>query len=352
MGRHQKIITRDPKAKPFIESSANRDYVTVIETISADGNTIPPMIILNAASHREHWFPAGVGDDYLVGVSDSGYSYDGLALDWVKHFNSFTAPRQRGVYRLLLFDGHESHTTFEFLSYCRDNKIIPFSLPPHTTHFLQPLDIAVFQPMKHWHGREVDDATRTGCTDFNRFMNCLSRVRRNTFKDTTIKLGWRAAGLISINGFATVCQLQYEDKMMLPENLLMSDIIIVRRPQSLPLRLRSPHSTNTIIRYGQKVLDGPGLHSRFERRNAITQSKAAEQARQKRKNLRRRIHQSGGVLYAQDARKISKKRDEDKVAHTEGVLQRAKDRELQAAKKKAKRLAIDCKKHRRRRAIS
>lgn len=51
IGRHQKIITRDLKAKSYIKSSTNRDYVTVIETISADSSTIPPMIILNAASY-------------------------------------------------------------------------------------------------------------------------------------------------------------------------------------------------------------------------------------------------------------------------------------------------------------
>ncbi|RPA95431.1 hypothetical protein L873DRAFT_1698167, partial [Choiromyces venosus 120613-1] len=29
------------------------------------------------------------------------------------------------------------------------NRIVPFSLPMHTTHKLQPLDIAVFSPLKY-----------------------------------------------------------------------------------------------------------------------------------------------------------------------------------------------------------
>ena len=36
IGRLQKIVTRDPKAKAYIESSTNPDFVTVIETISAE----------------------------------------------------------------------------------------------------------------------------------------------------------------------------------------------------------------------------------------------------------------------------------------------------------------------------
>lgn len=132
--------------------------------------------------------PEDVNDSYLFGLSDIGYSNDELAAQWIKHFNRFIAPRQQGVYRLLLFDGHESHTTYEFLSFCDMKKIIPFSLPPHTTHFLQPLDVTLFGPFKHWHGREIDEATRTGCTDFNRieFLNSLARIRRKTFKEQTI----------------------------------------------------------------------------------------------------------------------------------------------------------------------
>lgn len=148
-------------------------------------------------------------DRHIVGVSESGFSNNELAVEWVKHFDRFIAPRQRGAYRLLLFDGYESHTFYDFLSFCDKKKIILFSLLPHTTHFLQPLDIAVIQPMKHWHSRGVDDVTRTGCTDFNRmeFLNNLSRVRKNAFKEATIKKGWRTASLIPINALAIVCQL-------------------------------------------------------------------------------------------------------------------------------------------------
>lgn len=79
----------------------------------------------------------------------------------------------------------------------------------------------------------------------------------------------------------------------------------------------------------------------------IARSKAAEKARAERRQSRQRVFQSGGVLYAHEARKIQKQRDNDEIAKAEAALQRAKDKELRAAKTKAKRLAIDCKKHRR-----
>ena len=70
-------------------------------------------------------------------------------------------------------------------------------------------------------------------------------------------------------------------------------------------------------------------------------------ARELRRQSRRRIVQSGGVLYAEQARRIQKQRDKDEVVQAEAALRRAKDRELRAVKAKAKRIAIDCKKWRR-----
>jgi hypothetical protein len=49
---------------------------------------------------------------------------------------------------LLLLDNHESHCTLDAISYCRDNGIIVVTFPPHCTHQMQPLDVAVNGPFK------------------------------------------------------------------------------------------------------------------------------------------------------------------------------------------------------------
>ena len=46
---------------------------------------------------------------------------------------------------MLLTDGHKSHLTLEVVDLCIKNEVILFCLPPHTTHALQPLDVAVPQ---------------------------------------------------------------------------------------------------------------------------------------------------------------------------------------------------------------
>ena len=48
----------------------------------------------------------------------------------------------------MLTDGHKSHMTLDVIDTCCDNGVILFCLPPHTTHALQPLDVAVFKSLK------------------------------------------------------------------------------------------------------------------------------------------------------------------------------------------------------------
>ena len=49
---------------------------------------------------------------------------------------------------MLFVDGHKSHLTLELTDLARKKDVILFCLPPHTTHTLQQLDVAVFKSFK------------------------------------------------------------------------------------------------------------------------------------------------------------------------------------------------------------
>jgi len=160
VGRDQWIVTMDPNRQAYLGSSTNRELVTSCEAISGDGYVLPPMLILPGTLHLEDWTTkTNLDNNVLLAVSHTGYSNDQLALEWISHFDRFSSQRRTGACRLLLLDGHGSHCTREFISYCDEKKIIPFCLPPHTTHLLQPLDVVVFQPLKHYHAEAIDYAT-------------------------------------------------------------------------------------------------------------------------------------------------------------------------------------------------
>jgi len=181
IGRDQFIITRDPNYPVYLGSATNRELVTVCETISGDGVVLPPMIIVPGVIHQQPWYTGtSIPDDYLVGTSETGYTNDELTMKWLQHFQRFSYQRLRGPYRLLLLDGFGSHLTKQFLDYCDHDKIIVFCLPPHTSHVLQPLDVVVFQPYKHYHAEAVEAATRLGCGEFDKaeFLDQIDAIRQ------------------------------------------------------------------------------------------------------------------------------------------------------------------------------
>jgi hypothetical protein len=54
-------------------------------------------------------------------------------------------PRRRC---LLIVDGHGSHVTAKFATYCFKREIDLLIMPAHCSHKLQPLDVALFKPLK------------------------------------------------------------------------------------------------------------------------------------------------------------------------------------------------------------
>jgi len=64
----------------------------VCETISGDGTALPPMLILPGILHQEDWYTkTDLEDDVLVAVSETGYANDELCLDWLHHFERYSA---------------------------------------------------------------------------------------------------------------------------------------------------------------------------------------------------------------------------------------------------------------------
>src|ERR1700733_1381199 len=73
--------------------------------------------------------------------------------------------------------------------------------PPHATHLMQPLDVVIFQPYKHYHSEALDKAVRLGFDEFTvqDFLQELDTIRRQTFKRSTILSSFRETGLVPFN---------------------------------------------------------------------------------------------------------------------------------------------------------
>jgi hypothetical protein len=191
------ILTEHPEKSHVLPSSENRESLTVVEAINAAGGAAPAMLVITGKVHQAAWFE-NLHDDALVGVADTGYVNDELMLAWIAHFEKHSARRQRGIWRLLLLDGYGSHHTLEFITYCEEHHIIPFGLRSHSKHFLQPLDVVVFQPYKHYHAEAVDRSARLGCSDYNKleFFHDFEYFRRQALSQSTIKAAFEKTTVV------------------------------------------------------------------------------------------------------------------------------------------------------------
>jgi len=192
-----------------------REFVTVIEGVCADGTALKPTIILKAEEFIAEWFQKvrGVPENILFGRSHNGWTDEKMAMEFLKRnfgSESTTAHKAGDEFRLLLFDGHSSHVNMQFLDFCITQKIIPYCLPPHTTHRLQPLDISIFSPYKHQYQKELTrsfEKHEYGVSKEN-FSEILMIARRASFTPSNIQSGLRNTGLVSVNRNIVISKIQ------------------------------------------------------------------------------------------------------------------------------------------------
>ena len=77
-------------------SETNCNFMSMVKAINADGDMIPLLTIMKGAQilHQHVSQELNLDPRMLLGVSESSYSNNKLALDYVKHFDKYTRERQ------------------------------------------------------------------------------------------------------------------------------------------------------------------------------------------------------------------------------------------------------------------
>ena len=162
VGKSKRIFDRaswDQKIAQQPIQDGNREWITIVGCICADGSALPPAIIYpGGQSIQSSWvndIEAGKHDVFVT-ASSSGWTNNDIGLSWLEQvFNRYTKRKARRQYRLLIVDGHGSHLTIDFLNYCDKHKILLAVLPPHSTHTLQPLDVGCFSSLASAYTKEL-----------------------------------------------------------------------------------------------------------------------------------------------------------------------------------------------------
>jgi hypothetical protein len=195
--RKHVIVNKMEQAQGKIEPG-RQEWVTVVECICADGSSIPPLIIFKGENFNCQWIPTNSSEDWYYACNSKGWTSNEHAMEWLqKCFEPTTREKANGATRLLIYDGHGSHVTGPFLSHCLKHDIQVVLLLPHTSHLLQPLDVGVFSPLKHYLSRNLDKLVRTGIAKVEKceWVECFVKARPLALTSKNIQSGFKATGI-------------------------------------------------------------------------------------------------------------------------------------------------------------
>lgn len=155
---------------------------------------------------------------------------------------------------------------------CWAARIYCIYLPPHTSHVLQPLDVAVFDsPLKSAYRQAchqmsiIDDAAPA---DKQRFIDCYTAARRIAFTSQNIRPAFRATGIYPsdrskalCSSFTTMSQQPSNRPVTPPPTNLDIDHTTIQRTPTTRLQverridpqLLAPSSRSALRRVGNRL---------------------------------------------------------------------------------------------------
>lgn len=189
----------------------SRTWTSFLECVSATGRALLPLVIFKGRTLQQQWFPLDLRpfEGWKFVPHLKGWICDETALEWLRKVflpNTIPEGTPKGLMpsepRLLVCDGYGSHVTDEFMLECCRHNVYVLYLPAHTSHVLQPLDIAVFGPLKTSYRKTLSALGYMTADTASRkrdFLSCYEKSRREALMQSNIIAGWRGSGLWPIN---------------------------------------------------------------------------------------------------------------------------------------------------------
>jgi hypothetical protein len=127
-----------------------REHVTVLTCVNATGEHIPNLYIFKGKQRKDEYISlceAGV----VYAMQDKAWMIGYIFFKWLDHFLrhlNLDGGISQSNRHLLILNKHGSHVTLDVIKKAREHGLDLLTLPSHTSHALQPLDVSIFKPFK------------------------------------------------------------------------------------------------------------------------------------------------------------------------------------------------------------
>lgn len=194
------LAEKGQKRVGFATSAERGKNITIMCAFSASGVYVPPLFIFPRKRMADHLKKNGPpGAKYFC--SESGWMTEEIFIQWLEHFKGFVKCTKEDPV-LLILDNHVTHCTLEAYNFCRENGIIFITIPPHTSHRLQPLDVSFYGPLSSAYNTECDKFLK-GRPGERITNNDIAEIFNYAFGRTATPEkavnGFRATGIVPFN---------------------------------------------------------------------------------------------------------------------------------------------------------
>ena len=126
-----------------------KENITVLTTVNAAGVKLNPLIVFKGSYVYDQWM-ADQKEEYDFDVAYASSKHGWMETQIFYNYMIKVIIPSLGEARpvLLIYDGHSTHVDERVVTLAAEHDITILKLPAHTSHLLQPLDLAVFKSFK------------------------------------------------------------------------------------------------------------------------------------------------------------------------------------------------------------
>ena len=249
LGVRGKVIGSLRTSRTHVEQHGGRVWTSSIHAIGATGTSTTTFIIFKGKTMQAQWFPCEF-PNWHFHCLNNGWTTNALGFYWLTTvFLPETQPEDPSQWRLLLLDGHGSHESVDFMYEAWINKVHLLYLLAHTSHVLQPLDLSLFSPLKHYYRQEYNVVAQfydTHEIKLQHYITCYCYAFRRAFTKENVKAGFRGSG---IHPFRPAIVLK-SSQLLAPSESQRLDDLMPRSPE-----FWTPRNSKDVQKRARKVAD-------------------------------------------------------------------------------------------------
>lgn len=190
------IAEKGAKEVSQMVSAERGVLVTTCCIIAANGSFIPPAMVFPRKNFKP-WMLKGAPPGTLGLANPSGWMTKEKFCEVMRHFVEKTSASKANP-ALLILDNAEIHFSIECIDIAKENGVIMLTLPPHSSHKLQPLDKAVFSSFKRFYSEALNNKMMSSPghpLTIYEVAECVGYAFDRSFTAKNIRSGFSATGI-------------------------------------------------------------------------------------------------------------------------------------------------------------